>query len=100
MGKSLKPCLVLFICISFLFPPLGTCALAQDPGQEDNLEAGRMAVDFILVRPLSLATTVLGTALFIVSLPFSALGRNVKDAAKTLVAEPAKFTFTRPLGEM
>jgi hypothetical protein len=38
--------------------------------------------------------------LFIASLPFSVLGRNVKTAAKTLMIEPAKFTFVRPLGDL
>jgi len=99
MGKFTKQYLVFFIAVSLVFAPFGTYALAQSPAQEDNLGAGKMAVDFFLIRPLGVATTALGTALFIVSLPFSALGRNVKTAAKTLVVEPAKFTFFRPLGD-
>jgi len=37
--------------------------------------------------------------LFILSLPFSAAGKNVGQTARTLVVTPAKFTFTRPLGK-
>jgi len=42
---------------------------------------------------------VVGTAVFIVSLPFSALGGNTKIACQKLVKDPAKFTFKRPLGD-
>lgn len=61
---------------------------------------GEMLADAILVRPLMLVGTVFTTGAFIVTLPLSALGRNVDDAAKALVLEPAKYTFVRPLGDM
>ena len=60
--------------------------------------AGAMAIDAVAVRPLSLIATALGTGIFLVSLPFSALGGNVDQAAKSLVIAPARFTFVRPLG--
>jgi hypothetical protein len=61
---------------------------------------GEMLADAFLVRPFMLVGTVLTTATFIVTLPFSALGGNVDEAANRLVAEPASYTFLRPLGEM
>lgn len=61
--------------------------------------AAAMAVDLVLVRPLGLAATVLGTGLFIVSLPFSLLGMNTDEALVRLVGQPAEFTFLRPLGD-
>lgn len=57
-----------------------------------------MTADLILVRPIMLVTTVVGTGVFVLSLPFTALGRNVGEAAKTLVATPFKGTFKRCLG--
>jgi hypothetical protein len=42
---------------------------------------------------------VIGSGLFIISLPFSLLGRNTGDALDYLVVDPAKFTFTRSLGD-
>jgi hypothetical protein len=42
--------------------------------------------------------TLVGSALFVVSLPFTALGGNVKEAADTLVVGPAMETFVRCLG--
>ena len=61
---------------------------------------GEMMADAFMVRPFMLVGTVLTTATFIVTLPFSALGGNVGEAAGTLVMKPAAYTFVRPLGEM
>ena len=57
-----------------------------------------MSADLILVRPLMFTATVIGTAIFIVSSPFSALGGNFTEAADTLVGTPFKSTFMRCLG--
>jgi hypothetical protein len=81
---------------------LPSTALAGGVGYKQPVQqrsAAAMAVDAIAVRPLGIVATALGTGLFIVSLPFSALGGNVGEAADALVVAPAKFTFTRPLGE-
>lgn len=98
MGKYLKRCIILVI-INLVFVAIGPSAFAQSPSQEEEVKAVKMVVDVLLVRPLGLVSVVVGTAVFIVALPFSALGRNVKASAKKLVVEPAKFTFARPLGE-
>jgi hypothetical protein len=60
--------------------------------------AGTMLADTVLVRPLTLVGTAVGVVTFIVTLPFSALGGNVGEAGQTLVVDPAKYTFVRPLG--
>ena len=57
-----------------------------------------MTTDAILVRPLMFVGTVLGAGVFVVSLPFSALGGNVGEAADTLVTTPFKATFVRCMG--
>lgn len=74
---------------------------ASDTYRQQTTErsAGAMAIDAVAVRPLGLIATALGTGLFVVSLPFSALGGNVDQAAESLVVAPARFTFVRPLGD-
>lgn len=57
-----------------------------------------MVGDLVLVRPLLLAVTAVGTAVFVVSLPFSLAGGNSAEAGKTLVVGPAEATFLRCLG--
>jgi len=68
--------------------------------QEKSVSEGmvEMITDFLLLRPLGVAGTAIGTAFFVASLPFSVLGGNVKAAFTTFVIKPAKFTFARPLG--
>ena len=65
----------------------------------DRTSPMTMVVDGTVVRPLGFCATVLGTAAWIVTLPFSALGGNAGEAAQQLIVKPARFTFTRPLGE-
>lgn len=57
-----------------------------------------MLGDLIFARPLLIAATVVGAAAFVVTLPFSALGGNVKEAGQALVVEPGKSAFVRCLG--
>jgi len=73
-------------------------APAAFAGPEDEPSGGEMMVDALVARPIGLATTVVGAATFIVTLPFSALGGNIDKAADKLVVDPARETFVRCLG--
>jgi len=57
-----------------------------------------VAVDAIIGRPLGLATTIAGTGVFLVTLPFSLTSQSTAEAAWGLVGRPAGWTFVRPLG--
>lgn len=57
-----------------------------------------MAADAVLVRPTLFVATILGSGLWLVSLPFSLAGGNAKQAGDALVAKPFKGTFVRCLG--
>ncbi|MDH3916830.1 MAG: hypothetical protein OEU25_01500 [Rhodospirillales bacterium] len=67
-------------------------------GAEREPGAVGMVIDGLVVRPLGLVATVLGTVAFVITLPFSALGGNVEEAGENLVVGPAAYTFTRCLG--
>ena len=69
-------------------------------GNQDDTtpSAGAMFADAVVARPIGAVITVLGTAAFVVTLPFSALGGNVDEAADKLVVSPARETFVRCLG--
>lgn len=60
--------------------------------------AGEMIYDALIVRPLSIAAMAIGAGVFVVGLPFSALGGNVEEAAERLVNDPAYHAFRRCLG--
>lgn len=57
-----------------------------------------MIGDLVIARPLLIAATVVGAGVFVVSLPFTALGGNVGAAGKALVVDPGKAAFVRCLG--
>ena len=67
---------------------------------ENGPSGGAMLADMFMIRPTMLVGTVVGVATFIVSLPFTALGGNVGEAADQLVTRPVKYTFVRPLGDI
>jgi hypothetical protein len=58
-----------------------------------------VAADALVMRPLLFATTVAGSAIFLVCLPVAAISKSVKSTAQALVVTPAKATFTRQLGD-
>jgi hypothetical protein len=67
-------------------------------GEQYEPTAEDMILDGLIYRPLAIAGTVIGTGIFIVTLPFSILGGNVDEAGNRLVIEPAKFSFGSCLG--
>jgi hypothetical protein len=71
---------------------------ADDVYDTDGPAAEAMAFDAVVVRPVSFVGSVISTAFFVVSLPFSAIGGNAEQAANRLVVEPWAYTFSRPLG--
>jgi len=65
---------------------------------EEDPSALAMTTDALVIRPVMIATTVVGGALWLVSSPFSLLSGNAGQAADTLVIGPAESAFTRCLG--
>ena len=91
--KLSKKLMVLLTCMTLMLPAYG---FAGQKTEKPN--AWEMGADLVIARPIGLVGTILGTIVFVVSLPFSLLGGNVGDAADALVIGPAKTTFLRCLG--
>jgi hypothetical protein len=87
-----------FVTRLMLCALLGLVSLPAAAQREKEPTALAMAGDVVIARPLGIAITTVGAALFVVSLPFSALGGNAGKAAETLVVKPARETFVRCLG--
>ncbi len=82
---------------------LAVCMLAfSSIGHANTVEeeptALAMTGDALFARPVLFATTIVGSVVYVVSLPFSLLGGNAGEAGETLVLGPAKATFVRCLG--
>jgi hypothetical protein len=100
MFEYKKTFVLILLSFSLLLNPLS--ALTATGGTSTNKEPNSpeaMTVDLIFLRPLGLVATVAGTLVFVVALPFSALGGNTQGALASLVISPAEYTFLRPLGD-
>ena len=84
---------ICIIVIAILILCTSTAAFAEDRSGEN------IAADLVFMRPVGLAATVAGTAVFLVSLPFALMTNDVSKTAKELVVDPFNYTFDRPLGD-
>ena len=81
-------------CLFFAF----SAANVSGALPEERPGAFEMVID-VPIRIISLGLAMVGTAFFIVALPFALSSGSAGDAWDALVAEPFQFTFTRPLGK-
>lgn len=90
----------LIIILSLLF---SSASYAHGYHPEDY-DKSYVLPDLIVMRPLGLAATIAGTALFIVISPLTALAYipephdSFEKTANQLIFAPGHFTFSRPLG--
>ncbi len=91
-AKSFK--IIIISCLLFaLFALNVSAALPQErPGPF------AMVID-VPSRVVGLGLALIGSAFFVVALPFALTSGSTGDAWDALVVEPFEFTFTRPLGK-
>jgi hypothetical protein len=75
-------------------------AQAYDQVVDETPTAEAMTFDLFIMRPLSLAGTLVGTVVYVVALPVNLITLNLADPARRLIVEPAKYTFVRDLGDL
>jgi hypothetical protein len=68
--------------------------------RSEDVSAEAIIADGLLLRPGGIIATVLGTAVFVITLPFSIPTKSVDTAAQRLIVDPARYTFVRPLGQI
>lgn len=95
LSKQYVPISLCLCCAVGIFFAQTPRSWAQEDGSPEVI-----AADVLLVRPLCLAATVVGSALFVLSLPVATISKSTKETARKLVASPARATFTRKLGDM
>ena len=85
------------ILIVFFAIVLGMGNVTISRASDDNDIA--TITDVTLVRPGCFVATLVGSAFFVIALPFAAMSGSVRSTADTLVMTPANATFTRPVGD-
>lgn len=99
MQHHVRYAVIVLVVLSVFIAPLAAAAWDRGPFEEHReTTAGFMIFDLLLVRPVSLGATILGSAAFIVSLPFTAPAGETGYSLAKLIQEPAEYTFTRSLG--
>ena len=87
--KKLLAVLLIFIAVSLALSLQGW---AQTRSTGDDLPLA----DLFMARPLAAAAGIVGTGLFIVSLPFTIPTKSTDKAAKMFITDPFRFSFSRP----
>ena len=91
------------LLVAILFLSVTTLVHAAEDAytaRTENVSAEAMIADGLLLRPAGIVATVLGTAVFVVTLPFSIPTKSVDKAAQKLIVDPVRYTFVRPLGQI
>jgi len=95
-GIALAMALLLLAATSLVHAMDG--AYRPKGGVDGSAEA--ILVDGFILKPAGILTTLVGSAAFVLTLPFSIPTRSVDNAAQKLVVDPARYTFVRPLGQV
>jgi hypothetical protein len=64
-------------------------------GKDDPIAHGWSALDILVARPLGIVAGIVGSAVFVVALPFTIPCGGVGDAANMFIVQPFQFSFTR-----
>jgi len=100
MLKKIKKLLAVFFVSALVFFHFASIAPAKEYLNDLDEKGGYMVGDLTVMRPLGIVATAVGAIVYVISLPFSLAGGNEEEARQKLVIEPAKYTFTRPLGDL
>lgn len=99
MRTTIKRFVLAGLISSLILSPFSAAAIAGEFYNNLDEKGGYMAADLLVIRPMGIVATTVGSILYVVSLPFSLAGGNQPEAYEKMVLEPARYTFTRPLGE-
>ncbi len=91
---------IIVVILSIVLLSGFTAPVMAKPCCEKAEEASASAIfaDAVFIRPFWMTCTVLGTGVFVLTSPFTLIGKNIGYSAKVLVAEPAIHAFGYPLG--
>jgi hypothetical protein len=98
--KGLKKAGSIFMIISLVLVSLYTMGWAEEKwSKDDPIKDEWNIMDLLLARPIGVAAGIIGTGVFVFSLPFTIATGTVDDAAQMLVVKPFNFSFERKFPE-
>jgi hypothetical protein len=94
--KVFKKIFLSFLAVSLAMGCLSSTGWAEDKwAKNDPVGQGWSVMDLIFARPIGVAAGIVGTAIFVVSLPFTIPAGGAKEAADMFIVKPFQFSFTR-----
>jgi hypothetical protein len=94
--KEFKKFFLLLLTLSLVLGSLYSAGWAGDKyGRDDPVVHGWSVVDLLVVRPLGIAAGIAGSAIFVVTLPFTLPSGSVGNAASMFIVQPFQFSFMR-----
>jgi hypothetical protein len=94
--REFKKISLLFLTVSLVIGSLCSTGWAADKlRRDDPLSQGWSLVDLLVARPLGIAAGIGGSAVFVVTLPFTVPSGSVGDAASMFIFQPFEFSFLR-----
>lgn len=102
----MKRLIITFILVCFFSITFNQSVFAQTVGsletyqRETETRGEHILFDLAVLRPLGIVACAIGTAGFIVSLPFVAFSGGFDTVVNEFLTKPGRFTFERQLGDM
>ncbi len=94
----MKRSLVLLLTLSLVVTSLCSTGWAggdNSLGRNDPIAHEWSMLDVLVARPLGVCAGILGSAIFVASLPFTIPAGGVRDAADMFIVKPFQFSFVR-----
>jgi hypothetical protein len=94
--KEFKKIFLLLLTVSLVIGSLYSTGWAGDKlRRDDPMTQGWSLVDLLIARPLGIAAGIGGSAIFVVTLPFTLPTGSVGNAASMFIVQPFQFSFMR-----
>lgn len=94
--KKFKKVFLSLLAVSLVMGCLSSTGWTEDKwAKEDPIGQGWSVMDVVFARPLGVAAGIAGSAIFVVSLPFTIPTGGVKEAADMFIIKPFQFSFNR-----
>jgi hypothetical protein len=90
-----RTAVILVLGVSLVIGGLQTWGWAQTYETQQQTMADLNIFDLLLVRPIAVVGGVVGTGIFILSLPFTIPTDSVDKAADLFISKPFKYAFER-----
>ena len=95
--REMKRILMLLLTLTLVVTSLCSIGWAGDNslGRNDPVAHEFYILDVLFARPIGVIAGIAGSAIFVVSLPFTIPSGGVRDAADIFIVKPFQFSFVR-----